>query len=69
MNAPELLTIGKIARLLDVPVHRIEYILRTRADIIPLAVAGRTRLFGVKALRRIRYELNCIAAREEARRG
>jgi len=66
---PELLTIGKIARTLGVPVHRIDYILRTRPDIVPLAVAGRTRLFDSEALRRIRYELNSIGARESARCG
>jgi len=66
---PELLTIGKIARMLDVPVHRIDYILRTRTDIKPLAVAGKTRLYDSEALRRIRYEVNSISARESARCG
>ena len=69
MKYPELLTIGKIAKTLNVPIHRIDYVLRTRPDIQPLAVAGRTRLFDSEGLRRIRYEINVISARESARCG
>jgi len=60
---PRLLTVGEIAHRLDVPVHRVHYVLRTREDILPVAYAGRTRLFDNHALTRIRHERSAIDAR------
>jgi len=65
---PKFNTPGRMAELLNVPVHRVLYILKTR-NIEPKALAGRVRLYDMKALARLRYELNCIDARESARCG
>lgn len=59
---PVLDTSGHLAAKLDVPVHRIVYVIRTR-HIPPAAFAGRLRLFDRAAVARIRYELNAIDAR------
>lgn len=61
-SAPHLNTVGRIARRLGVPVHRVEYIIQSRA-IAPVAFAGRLRLFDREAVARIRHELNTIDAR------
>ncbi|MBM4020399.1 MAG: MerR family transcriptional regulator [Planctomycetes bacterium] len=37
-------TIGEIARRLGVPVHRVEYVIRTR-NLRPVARAGNLRVF------------------------
>lgn len=62
-QTPRLLTVGEIADRLDVPVHRVQYVLRTREDITPVAYAGRARLFDNDALARIRHERRAIEAR------
>lgn len=41
---PSLLTIGEIARQLDQPIHRIEYVLRSR-NVAPAGWAGNARVF------------------------
>ena len=64
-NIPVLNTSGKLARLLNVPLHRVVYILNTRRGIAPTALAGRVRLYDSQALAQIRYELNL----QDARRG
>ncbi len=61
-QAPQLATTGRVALILNVPKHRIEYIIRTRG-IKPRAVAGVARCFDDEAIARIRYEINLIDAR------
>lgn len=67
---PSLYTVGRIAQHLQVPVHRIEYVLATRRDIVPAARAARIRLFNSTQVDQIREELAAIDARasKEARR-
>lgn len=60
---PRLATIGEIARTLDVPLHRVEYVVRSRTHIRPRAVAGSARCFDDNAIAQIRHELNAIDAR------
>jgi hypothetical protein len=64
-DLPQLVTIGQLVAMLDVPRHRIEYILRSRAHIRPRAVAGGVRCFDDDAVARIRHELAAIDARRE----
>lgn len=57
------LTPGRIAELTQQPLHRIQYILRTRLHIKPRARAGRLRVYDQAALDEIRSELAAIDAR------
>jgi len=59
---PRLDTPGRIAEKLGVPLHRVTYVIRTRA-IPPSAIAGQLRLFDRAAVARIRHEVNAIDAR------
>ena len=71
-SVPQLATIGEVARLLRAPLHRIEYILRSRPHIRPRAKAGGARCFDDDAIAQIRHELSSIDARRrtgEERRG
>ena len=61
--APQLLTPGRVAALLGVPLHRVQHVLRTRDHITPIARAGNVRLYDRAALARIRHELTAIDAR------
>ncbi len=60
-----LRTPGVLAADLEVPLHRVLYILQTRDHIKPSARAGRLRLYDREALALIRHELNAIDARRE----
>ncbi len=60
-----LRTPGVLAADLDVPLHRVVYILQTRDHIKPSARAGRLRLYDREAVALIRHELNAIDARRE----
>ena len=60
---PRLRTVGVLAELLDVPIHRIDYILRTRPHICPAARAGRLRLYDSNAVESIRRALCEIEAK------
>ena len=60
-----LRTPGVLAADLDVPLHRVQYVLRSRAHITPSARAGRLRLYDREAVALIRHELNAIDARRE----
>lgn len=62
-TTPRLRTPGVLAELLGVPLHRVEYILRTRPHIRAAARAGRLRLYDNHALALLRHELNSIDAR------
>ena len=64
-NVPHLLTTGRIASELDVPLHRIYYVLMTRNHICPVARAGNIRLYDVQGVASIRRELAAIEARWE----
>lgn len=59
-SVPQLATIGQVARILNVPVHRVEYILRTRLSIQPRARAGCARCFDEAAIALIREQLERI---------
>lgn len=62
-DPPQLRTPGVLAALLGVPLHRVEYVLRTRRHIRPAARAGRLRLYDSQALAMLRHELKAIDAR------
>lgn len=55
-SAPIMPTIGEIARRLDQPVHRIEYLIRAR-HIRPCGWAGNARVFPDDAVQVIAAEL------------
>jgi hypothetical protein len=59
-----MLTVGEIARRLGEPVHRIEYILRTR-DIRPSGIAGICRVYAEDDVERIAAELRRIDSRKD----
>ncbi|MCU0918697.1 MAG: hypothetical protein MUC88_29690 [Planctomycetes bacterium] len=56
VNAP---TVGEIARRLGEPVHRVEYVIRSR-EIQPLSLAGNARVFAEGDVDRICSELRQI---------
>jgi len=61
MNTVEsLLTVGEIARRLGLPVHRVEYVIRSR-KIPPVSWAGHARVFHDADLDRIAAELQRMA--------
>ncbi|MCC5830903.1 MAG: hypothetical protein JJU36_15765 [Phycisphaeraceae bacterium] len=62
-SPPRLLTVGRMAEILGVPVSRVRYVLATRPDIRHCALAGIARLYDRQALARIRHELSAIDAR------
>jgi hypothetical protein len=57
-------TVGEIARRLGEPIHRIEYVLRTRA-IHPVAIAGNCRVYSEEDVERIAAELRHIDQRKD----
>ncbi len=63
---PRLRTPGVIARELGEPLHRVQYILRTRPFIAPSARAGRFRLYDKQAVAMIRHALNAMDAKRGA---
>lgn len=60
---PKMRTPSIIASILNVPVHRVLYILHSRPHIQPAAKAGTTRLYDLQAVAMIRHELNAIDAK------
>jgi hypothetical protein len=60
-------TVGEIARRLGEPVHRIEYVLRTR-NIRPRAIAGNCRVYAEEDVERIATEMQRIDSRKDAGR-
>jgi DNA-binding transcriptional MerR regulator len=63
MANPVMLTSGEIARRLGQPIHRIEYVLRTR-KIPAKATAGNCRVYDESDVERIREILNDIASKK-----
>lgn len=57
---PRALTVGVIAELLNVPLHRVLHVLRTRDHITPTARAGVSRVYDNEAVVLIRFELGQI---------
>ncbi len=57
-------TVGVMARELGQPIHRIQYLLRTRPHIQHFAVAGGLRCFRCEAVAQLRYEINLIDAKK-----
>ena len=68
-SVPSLLTPGRLAAELGVPIHRILHILRTRHHIQPAARAGTLRLFSRHSLDAVRDELRAQDARRGAKGG
>ena len=62
---PELRTAGVVARELGQPLHRVQYIFKTRPHIQPAARAGRMRLYDIEAMEAVRAELARIDARTD----
>lgn len=58
---PKLATVGEVAKHLNVPIHRVEYVLRTRKHIKPRARAAGARCFDGLAIAQIRDVLRGIA--------
>jgi DNA-binding transcriptional MerR regulator len=56
--------VGEIARRLGAPVHRIEYVLRTRG-IEPVGTAGNSRVYTEDDLARVAEELRLIDGRKD----
>lgn len=69
MTAPQLLTPGLLAAELNVPLHRVVYVLATRRHIRASARAGTLRLYSARAVALVRHELNAIDARRGRTRG
>ena len=59
----KLATVGEVAKRLNVPVHRIEYVISSRPHIRARAIAGAARCFDDEAIAQIRHELAAIDAR------
>ena len=66
-TAQPLPTVGEIAQRLGEPIHRIEYVLRTRA-IAPIGIAGNSRVYAEDAVVRIAEELRLIDAGKDTPR-
>jgi hypothetical protein len=60
MATARFITVGEISRRLDVPVHRISYVLRTRR-IKPEGWAGRAKVYSVDAMKAVDMALNSIS--------
>jgi len=66
MVEPEtLLTVGEIARRLGQPLHRVEYVIRSR-NILPAGWAGHARVFRDADLTRVAAELKRIDRERDA---
>ena len=66
MTEPEsLLTVGEIARRLRQPLHRVEYVIRSR-NILPAGWAGHARVFRDADLVRVASELKRIDRERDA---
>jgi len=64
-KVPSCLTVGEIARRLGCPLHRVEYLIRSR-HIRPASRAGLLRVFSPEDMRRIASDLNRMDSKREA---
>ena len=66
MSTPSkhMVTSGEIGRRLNEPIHRIEYVLRTR-DIPPRGIAGNCRVYEEADVERIAEILRTIDAKKD----
>ena len=55
----QIASLGEIARRLNVPIHRVEYVIRSR-NIKPLLVAGGRRFYSGSQVQRIASEIRRI---------
>ena len=58
-DSPIIHSVGTLAQLFRVPIHRIQYVIRSRG-IEPAGIAGNVRLFDEAAAKRIASELQRI---------
>lgn len=63
-NRKRMITVGKIARRLGQPVHRVEYVLRSR-NIRPVAIAGNARVFSENTVDAVSKALRDMDLRRE----
>ena len=56
MSERKALTVGELSRQLGIPIHRVEYLIRSR-NICPEQRAGCARVFTQQDLCRLRQEL------------
>ncbi len=63
-----VMTVPKMAARLNVPVHRVRYILQTRPDIRPRVLEGKTRLYDETAVAKVATELNRTGRRGKSGR-
>ncbi|MGE3110087.1 MAG: hypothetical protein AB7N65_01705 [Vicinamibacterales bacterium] len=59
LDRSSLPSVGVIAKRLCVPVHRVEYVIRSRG-ILPMGWAGNARVFSESDVQRIAAELRQI---------
>ena len=64
-----LVTPGEIARALRQPQHRVDYVIRTRSEIVPVRRAGIIRLFDREVVAMVGRELDAIDARWTGQEG
>jgi hypothetical protein len=67
-DKPQLLTPGRMAQELGVPIYRVLHILATRDHIQHVARAGNIRLFTRETIAQVRRELNAQDARRSCRK-
>lgn len=65
-KSPTIHSVGTLARLFGVPIHRIQYVIRSRG-IAHVGVAGNVRLYGKAAAQWIGSELQRIAGDRNGR--
>jgi hypothetical protein len=55
----QIVSLGEIARRLDVPIHRVEYVIRTRS-VKPTLIAGGRHFYSEGSVQRIGSEIKRI---------
>jgi len=63
-RVPVALTVGEIARRLGVPIHRVEYMIRSR-NLAPVSRAGNCRVFAEADVTFIGAQIRRIDAERE----
>lgn len=64
---PRLLTVGQIVDRLNEPLHRVEYVIKTR-EVKPSGMAGHARVFEEHQVEEIASALRDIDLQREGRR-